>query len=256
MDFRRARAFLILAFALLDLALLLGLIVHPPAGSRPVLVGDTALQLREELRARGVVLAGPVPAAASPVPLVLLSDPGPASVWQKHLGGRVELRGTRVRVVFPPPAQPGRRGPGLRAWARFQPWLGPARLVREVRVRPAGGEVGIFQETAGGLPVFSGVLALKVDGRGHPVSLLGTWYRVLGRGTPRAILPASDALLAVPADRAPLTVRQVTLGYLAASYRNARRWEAPPVWRLGTSRGVIYVNAYTGRLEHIQPVAP
>ena len=83
------------------------------------------------------------------------------------------------------------------------------------------------------------------------------WLQPQGeRGEPKAVLPASEALLRLAGHlgdrerRSPLVFTRIDLGYYATPPGGAQVWDTAPVWRISVEDGqVFYINAFTGELE-------
>lgn len=108
-----------------------------------------------------------------------------------------------------------------------------------------------------GVPLLPAGLSVVVSGTGvEQVQWL--WLRPQGeRGDPKAVLPASEALLRLAGHlgdrerRSPLVFNRIELGYYATPPGGARVWDTAPVWRITVEDGeIFYLNAFTGELEH------
>jgi regulatory protein YycI of two-component signal transduction system YycFG len=130
-------------------------------------------------------------------------------------------------------------------------------LTRVVPYRRDGTYLVEFGQSYGRFPLVGASGAVLVV---TPAGVQNYWRRYLTvfgeSGRPRKVVSAAEALLALAFERpyaeaAPLTVREIVLGYYSQIY-NADEWEAAPVWRIWTGGDTyFYVNAYTGELENL-----
>lgn len=133
--------------------------------------------------------------------------------------------------------------------------LGDLQLLRTVPYRRQGTYLVEYTQNWQGRPLVGASGAVLVV---TPTGVENCWRRyltVLGEsGIRRSVVSSEAALLALALDRprpevAPMTIKEITLGYYNKIY-NADEWEAAPVWRFWTGGDhYYYVNAFTGEME-------
>lgn len=109
-----------------------------------------------------------------------------------------------------------------------------------------------YAQTYDGYPVFNALLTARVKGR-LLVAYDQTVLSVQPATPARTVTGAAAALLSLSSfvDKAHLkadnTVVSIELGYESKIISTAG-WVLTPVWRIGTVRGVFYINAFTGEV--------
>lgn len=283
MDWTRARAILIAAFAVVNAMLAYAL--WGPKGdlnAGEVTARSQLVQLRARLDERGIVLPGGVSLPKTPGPMRLLrvefrlnpTNPDPAvepfvgAVNASELRSRYDAA-TRETVLEP-----------VRREERSLLDLSDRLLLRQAAedflrkhglfpadVQLSGiflredGAMVEFVPTYGGLPVFSGYLRVYLSPRGVE-RVVHHWVEPVGfkEGAAKAVRPAAEALLRLAGHLETggqvRTVVDVRLGYYsgpsvtAPAAGEVSAWETVPVWRITLDNGqVYYVNAFNGELE-------
>lgn len=116
-----------------------------------------------------------------------------------------------------------------------------------------GERIAVFTQEVNGFPVFSAPLRVYLKGsriEGYDQTLLS----VRSIKAPKPVIGPVSALLSLAQylQRAkisvPNQVKDVRLGYYSAIVTSVGFYLAP-VWRIGTLRGVFFINAYTGEVE-------
>lgn len=116
-----------------------------------------------------------------------------------------------------------------------------------------GERIAVFTQDINGYPVFSAPLRIHLKGS-RIVGYDQTLLIVRSVKTPRPVIGPVSALLSLAQylQRAkisvPNQVKDVRLGYYSAIVTSVGFYLAP-VWRIGTARGVFFINAFTGEVE-------
>ncbi len=116
-----------------------------------------------------------------------------------------------------------------------------------------GEHIAVFTQEVNGYPVFSAPLRVHLKGS-RIVGYDQTLVNVRSIKTARPVIGPVSALLSLAQylQRAkinvPNQVKDVRLGYYSAIVTDVGFYLAP-VWRIGTSRGVFFINAFTGEVE-------
>lgn len=284
MDWTRARAILLAAFAVVNLILAYAL--WGPKGemnpSEPT-ARSQMVQLRTRLDERGLLLPSGITLPTTPPPMHFLrvefrpDPPKPDAAPEPFEGvtARASLRvrydpTTRETVLEPARAEAktqvdlSDRGGLLRAAEEFlrQYDLLPDDVQLSGIFLREDGAVVEFVPAHEGLPVFSGYLRVYLSQRGIERAVMH-WVEPVGfkEGAAKAVRPAAEALLRLAghlqADGEQVrTIVDVRLGYYSGpsvtvpAAEEISAWDTVPVWRITLDNGqVYYVNAFNGELE-------
>lgn len=283
MDWPRARAILIAAFAVVNLILAYSL--WGPKGEldpgEPT-ARSQLVQLRTRLDERGIILPSAVTLPTTPAPMRFLrvefrANPTNPAPWDEPSEGAAVSRlrsrydaSTQETVLEPA----GGEGTGpvdlsdrllLRQTAedflRAHGLLPDHVQLSGIFLRENGAIVE-FVPTYDGLPVFSGYLRVYLTAQGVE-RVVHHWVEPVGlkAGAPKAVRPAAEALLRLAGhletgDGQVRTIVDVRLGYYSGpsvtvpGAEEISAWETVPVWRITLDNGqVYYVNAFNGELE-------
>ena len=284
MDWTRARAILLAAFAVVNLILAYSL--WGPKGEIDPTVPTARsqlVQLRTRLDELGLLLPSGVTVPSTPAPMRFLrveyrpdpTKPGSADEPSDGAASGAGLRArydpdTRetvlelVRPAEKTPVNLSDRAALRRAAEDFLKERGllPADVqLSGIFLRDDGAMVE-FVPTYDGLPVFSGYLRVYLSAQGID-RVVKHWVMPVGykEGTAKAVRPAAEALLRLAghleADGEQVrTIVDVRLGYYSGpsvtvpAAEEISAWETVPVWRITLDSGqVYYVNAFNGELE-------
>lgn len=284
MDWTRARAILIVAFALVNLVLAVSLWMPKDdlASAEPTARSQLA-QLRSRLDERGLLLPSSVVIPATPEPMNFLRvefRPYPANdgAAGESSGGSAPATDLRYRndaatreTVFLPAYPQDWPAPDLSDRAALR--TAAEGFLQTHGLLPDDAQLsGIFSRPSGamvefvpayeGLPVYSGYLRVYFSERGIE-RVVRHWVHPVGfkEGPPKAVRPAAEALLRLAGHLEQesdevLTIVDVHLGYYSgpsvtvSAADEVSAWETVPVWRITLDNGLIYyVNAFNGELE-------
>lgn len=112
--------------------------------------------------------------------------------------------------------------------------------------------VGTYMQAYNSYPIFSAVLTVYVE-HNHLSGYHQQYLGIVGTVNPRPVSSAVNALLSLVQymDKARInadnTIQDIRLGY-DSGITTKSSWYLAPVWRIGTSLGVFYVNAVTGEV--------
>lgn len=280
MDWPRARAILLAAFAVVNLILaysIWGPSNLTPDDSAPQV--QSATQLRAMLMDRGLVLPTTVVVPRTPPPMRFLhveSVPTPEmEEWFAALFGET-ARGRTTNLQYLRPVT----DPETKAMVIWANALGPAArdvkldnrdqvlkvaedYLQHVALMPKDARFGGFYPRKEkdsvmvefvpyfeGFPVYSGYARVEVSSRGvESVTKLWVMPRGYTDAPPKAVRPAGEALLRLAGRLSGLTPRTITdiqLGYYAghalasAESGDVHGWDTVPVWRFILDNGDVY----------------
>lgn len=287
MDWRRARAILLVAFAVVNLLLIDSL--WGSGRSLPTLLSSAsrsqAEQLRLRLADRGLVLPAEIRLPETPPPMGFLRvEYRPDLTFRllqlAYSQGKnpdsqsiPRLDPATQAIIYRPRAQ-GDAAREVRLDNR-----GQVRQVAEDFLRSRGllhegaAFSGVFAQADGRMmvefvpqygevPIFSGYLRVYVSERGIE-EVTQFWITPLGlkEAAPKAVRPAAEALLRLAGlleqgGDGSRTVADIQLGYYSGPLATGNvaeginSWETVPVWRITLENGEqYYVNAFNGEFE-------
>lgn len=272
MDWPKARTILLIAFAVLNLmlVLMLGLPVGNYAGMGRSLTSQQIDELRRTLAEQGLELppSQGIPRAPSGMRFLHVVYAQPTT---DALNGVVDSR-TKAAVyrfmAIGPAAQPVNLDKPRQAQSVVETFLHQTSLL------PTGAQFsGVFQgsdkriviveyvPTYGEYPVFSGYVRAEVSSRGIE-TVRQFWVHPQGytEAAPKAVRPAAEALLRLAGRLQNGTgkhvVTDIQLGYYANRSMTAIEnegiigWDTVPVWRISLDNNdVYYINAFNGEWE-------
>lgn len=282
MDFRRVKAILIVVFLLLNLflayqwsSLRSAVLVYAQPAS------DLLANAQSALASQGVTFAVPAP-LGQPVQMPLLRAAfvrvSLAAFAAAALPGRahpVKKRGAAVALVSPAGAVRA-GGPGqfavtfdvrnragqvpvtsAHAAQDVKGWLqkhgyDPSAYQLLYMQKFKTSRVVTYAQTYDGYPVFNALLTARVE-RHLLAAYDQTALSVQPIAPARTVTSVATALLSLSSfmDKAHLkadnTIVSIELGY-ESRVVSPVEWVLTPVWRIGTVRGVFYINAFTGEV--------
>ncbi len=284
MDWTRARAILLAAFAVVNLILAYSL--WGPKGemdpSEPT-ARSQLVQLRARLDERGLLLPSGVTVPTTPAPMRFLrvefrQDPTKSGSSGEVSEGAADGAGLRARydagtreTVLVPVNRDEQTPVDLSDRVALRE--AAEDFLREHGLLPAEVQLsGIFLREDGamvefvpafeGLPVFSGYLRVYLSAQGIE-RVVQHWVEPVGfkDGAAKAVRPAAEALLRLAGHLQAggehvRTIVDVRLGYYSGpsvtvpEAEEISAWDTVPVWRITLDNGqVYYVNAFNGELE-------
>jgi hypothetical protein len=282
-DWPRARAILLAAFAVVNL--MLAYTIWGPNASIPGPLAasqqQSIMQLRQTLSGQGLVLPSHLTIPRTPEPMRFLRVELPATPVLERGPGELSHGPQNIQPEVDPETQalvyrPAARGLAARE-VRLdntdQVWKAAEEYLRAMGLFPSNAHFsGVFhrpdRETVvveyvpqyDGLPVYSGYVRVELSAKGiETVTTFWVLPRHYTQAPPKEVRPAGEALLRLAGrltGAKPRTVTSIQLGYYGGrpftmSQTDAiHGWDTVPVWRITLDSGeTYYINAFNGELE-------
>lgn len=287
MDWLRARLLLVATFTCLNIFLVYQLWARDFQSPHMVTLVRPAqpTEVRSRLAAMDITADGEIPTSAPSLSLLRVQPTTPAfaTALLASFGGQAlalpppvhqELRDGSRTLILEPSGLITFRTTVQPRWARRTTLTSNvARRLAEDFLRSHGGVpadaqfVGVvrldddqlrvdYTQTWRQVPLLPPGLSITLS-HGEVEEVQWLWLQPgQEKGGPKAVLPASEALLRLAGHlgdeekRRSIAFRSVDLGYYATAPGGAKAWDTAPVWRITLDSGEsFYINAFTGERE-------